>query len=104
VIGGELGAWRAAFCAFLAAVIGGGGEVREWQEHDLSFNGKETALQSRPSFTKWCDCEKSRQMLSSVLMAKKLHCIPDHHSPLAIGKLKNTGSTIIEPQRPLSSS
>ncbi|ONM34853.1 Methylenetetrahydrofolate reductase 2 [Zea mays] len=25
VIGGELGAWRAAFCAFLAAVIGGGG-------------------------------------------------------------------------------
>ena len=50
VIGGELGAWRAAFCAFLAAVIGGGGEVREWQEHDPSFNGKETALQSRPSF------------------------------------------------------
>jgi hypothetical protein len=32
-------------------VIGGGGEVREWQEHDLSLNGKETALQSRPSFT-----------------------------------------------------
>jgi hypothetical protein len=48
--------------------------------------------------------KKSRQMLSSVLMAKKLHCSPYHHSPLAIDKLKNTGSTIIEPQRSLASS
>jgi hypothetical protein len=40
-----------------------------------SFNGKETALQFRPSFTIG-------------------HC----------QKMKNTGSTIIEPQRPLASS